>query len=100
MSKTRVLIVDDAIIDPENIRRRLAVREGEMDSETKTSLIVEAASEMRGPIVFAFLVLLLMLLASVTIPTWGCGGGRKPKDDWVPPMPKAKPVDDAEKGPG
>ncbi len=59
---TITLIVDDAIIDPENIRRRLAVREGEMDSETKMSLIVEAASEMRGPIVFAFLVLLLVLL--------------------------------------
>ncbi|MBE9475446.1 MAG: efflux RND transporter permease subunit [Chloroflexi bacterium] len=56
------IIVDDAIIDPENIRRRLRMHSGEMDSESKENIIVEAAAEMRGPIVFAILILLLVLL--------------------------------------
>jgi CzcA family heavy metal efflux pump len=56
------IIVDDAIIDPENIRRRLRLQEGEMDSETKENVILEAAAEMRSPIVFAILMLLLVLL--------------------------------------
>ena len=56
------IIVDDAIIDPENIRRRLRLHGGEMDSETKENIIVEAAAEMRSPIVFSILILLLVLL--------------------------------------
>jgi Cu/Ag efflux pump CusA len=56
------IIVDDAVIDPENIRRRLRMHGGEMDSETKENIIVEAAAEMRGPIVFAILIILLVLL--------------------------------------
>jgi CzcA family heavy metal efflux pump len=56
------IIVDDAIIDPENIRRRLRMHGGEMDSETKENIIVDAAAEMRSPIVFAILILLLVLL--------------------------------------
>jgi Cu/Ag efflux pump CusA len=56
------IIVDDAIIDPENIQRRLRSQERELDSETKEDLIVEAGAEMRGPIVSAFLILLLVLL--------------------------------------
>jgi CzcA family heavy metal efflux pump len=59
---TITLIVDDAIIDPENIKRRFSLQEGAMDGETKENLIVEAASEMRSPIIFAFLILLLVLL--------------------------------------
>jgi CzcA family heavy metal efflux pump len=57
-----VIIVDDVIIDPENIRRRLRLREGDLDSETKEDIITEAAAEMRSPIVFAVLILLLVLL--------------------------------------
>ena len=56
------IIVDDAIIDPENIRRRLRMHGGEMDSETKENIIVEAAAEMRSPIVFSILIMLLVLL--------------------------------------
>ncbi len=56
------IIVDDAIIDPENIRRRLRMHGGEMDSETKENIIVDAAAEMRNPIVFAILIMLLVLL--------------------------------------
>ena len=56
------IIVDDAIIDPQNIRRRLRLHGGEMDSETKENIIVEAAAEMRSPIVFSILILLLVLL--------------------------------------
>ncbi len=56
------IIVDDAIIDPENIRRRLRLQEGEMESETKENVIIDAAAEMRSPIIFAILILLLVLL--------------------------------------
>ena len=56
------IIVDEAIIDPDNIRRRLRMHDGEMDSETKENIIVDAAAEMRSPIVFAILILLLVLL--------------------------------------
>jgi Cu/Ag efflux pump CusA len=51
------IIVDDAIIDPENIRRRLRRHDGEMNNETKENIIVDAAAEMRNPIVFAILIL-------------------------------------------
>ncbi|MEE8567842.1 MAG: efflux RND transporter permease subunit, partial [Anaerolineales bacterium] len=56
------IIVDDAIIDPENIRRRLRMQDGEIERETKENIIVEAAAEMRNPIVFAILILLLVML--------------------------------------
>jgi CzcA family heavy metal efflux pump len=56
------IIVDDAIIDPENIRRRLRRHDGETYSETKENIIVDAAAEMRNPIVFAILILLLVML--------------------------------------
>lgn len=56
------IIVDDAIIDPENIRRRLRMRGEEVDDETIKGIIVEAGAEMRGPIVFAILILLLVLV--------------------------------------
>jgi Cu/Ag efflux pump CusA len=56
------IIVDDAIIDPENMQRRLRGQEGELEGEAKEDLIVEAGAEMRGPIVSAFLILLLVLL--------------------------------------
>ncbi|MGW8224580.1 MAG: efflux RND transporter permease subunit [Anaerolineales bacterium] len=56
------IIVDDAIIDPENIQRRLNGYKGELDGDAKENLIIAAAEEMRGPIVSAFLILLLVLL--------------------------------------
>jgi len=56
------IIVDDAINDPENIQRRLRSQGGELESEDKEDLIVEAGAEMRGPIVSAFLIMLLVLL--------------------------------------
>jgi multidrug efflux pump subunit AcrB len=56
------IIVDDSIIDPENMQRRLRSQKGELDSEAKEDLIVDAGAEMRSPIVPAFLILLLVLL--------------------------------------
>jgi Cu/Ag efflux pump CusA len=56
------IIVDDAIIDPENVQRRLRSQEGELEGEAKEDLIVEAGAEMRGPIFSSFLILLLVLL--------------------------------------
>lgn len=63
-----VIVVDDAIIDPENIQRALSRQEGDLDGSRKESIIVNAAAEMRGPIVSAFLILLLVLLPVFLIP--------------------------------
>lgn len=56
------VIVDEAIIDPENIRRRLRKHGLDAGEEKKEELIVEASVEMRSPIVFAVLIMLLVVL--------------------------------------
>ena len=56
------VVVDDAIIDPENITRRLRKQNKESGEETKEDKIVEAAVEMRSPIVYALLIILLVVL--------------------------------------
>ena len=55
-------IVDESIIDPENIRRRLRKHGVDSGEETKEEIIVEASVEMRNPIVFVILILLLLIL--------------------------------------
>jgi CzcA family heavy metal efflux pump len=54
-------VVDDAVVDPENVVRRLRRRHrGAGQGEVATDpAVVDAASEMRGPIGYATLILLL-----------------------------------------
>lgn len=53
-------LIDDAIIDIQNISRRLRGREAG-DDDSRARVIFEAALQMRGPIVYATLVLLLVI---------------------------------------
>jgi hypothetical protein len=43
---------------------------------------------------------LALLLASVSITAWGCGGRSKPADDYQPPVKSGQSQDAGEKGPG
>ena len=56
------IIVDDAIIDVENIARRLRQERQTGNDKATTTIILEAALEMRGSIIFATLIILLPLL--------------------------------------
>ncbi len=52
-------IVDDAIIDVDNIKRRLRQHRDEGDSRSTAAVIADASLEMRGPIIFATLIIVL-----------------------------------------
>ncbi len=56
------VVIDDAIIDVENIAKRL--REHRTDGSTRpvASIVRDASLEMRGPIVFATLILVLVVI--------------------------------------
>lgn len=56
------VIVDDVIIDPENASRRLRKHTKDVSGETKENNIVEAAVEMRSPITFALIIMLLVVV--------------------------------------
>ncbi|WP_374687091.1 efflux RND transporter permease subunit [Promineifilum sp.] len=55
------IIIDDAVIDVENIRRRLRQRR-EGSGQSITSTILEASAEMRTPIFYAVVILALVIL--------------------------------------
>ena len=57
-----VAIIDDAIIDVENIARRLRQARQEGSDKSTISIILEASLEMRGAITFAMLIVLLSVL--------------------------------------
>jgi CzcA family heavy metal efflux pump len=52
------VIVDDAIIDVENIVRRLRQRRREGSTESTASIILEASLEVRAPIIHATLIII------------------------------------------
>jgi CzcA family heavy metal efflux pump len=52
-------IIDDAIIDVDNIMRRLRRHHGEGGGRSTAAVIFEACVEMRSPVVYATLILLL-----------------------------------------
>ena len=55
-------IIDDAIIDVDNIARRLRQLRKEGTDKSPVRIVVEASLEMRGAIVFATLIMLLAVL--------------------------------------
>jgi Cu/Ag efflux pump CusA len=55
-------VVDDAIVDVENIVRRLRQSRTQGSTESTASIIVDASVEVRGPIVYASLVEISALL--------------------------------------
>lgn len=53
------ILIDDAIIDTDNIRRRLRQRREDGGGQTALAVIVDAAAQTRGPIVYATLIIVL-----------------------------------------
>ena len=64
------VIIDNAIIDVENITRRLGQyrQNGSPGNRSAASVIFEAVMEMRGPLVFALLITLLAVMPVFLIP--------------------------------
>jgi Cu/Ag efflux pump CusA len=57
------VVIDDAIIDVENIARRLRQhRQAGASGKSPATIVLEAAVEMRSPILFATLIILLAVL--------------------------------------
>jgi CzcA family heavy metal efflux pump len=53
------ILVDDAVVDVDHIRRRLAEHRESDEERSTAAVIVEAIREVRGPIVYATLILLV-----------------------------------------
>lgn len=56
------IVVDDAIIDIENIRRRLHENQAHPDPAQRLKVILEASLEVRTPIIFATLAIVIVFL--------------------------------------
>jgi len=56
------VVVDEAIIDVENITRRLRQARQERSDRSSAAIILEAALEMRSAIIYATLILLLIMV--------------------------------------
>jgi CzcA family heavy metal efflux pump len=55
-------VIDDAVIDVENIRRRLRERRGDGQDGSAAAVVLAAAAEMRSPIGYATLIIVLTTL--------------------------------------
>ena len=56
------VLVDDAIIDLENILRRLRVEPPPADLRSRLSIVTAASLEVRGPVIYATLVVIAVLV--------------------------------------
>jgi CzcA family heavy metal efflux pump len=56
------VVVDDAIIDIENIWRRLRQRQAEGSQKSKAHIVLDASLEVRSPIVYATMIIIAALL--------------------------------------
>src|SRR5207249_5987659 len=56
------IVIDDAILDVENIVRRLRQHRREGSDRSTASIILEASLEVRTPMIYATLIILLALL--------------------------------------
>jgi CzcA family heavy metal efflux pump len=56
------VLVDDAILDVENILRRLREYRGRGSTRSTASIILEASLEVRGPIVYATMIVVLAVV--------------------------------------
>ena len=55
------VVIDDAVVDSDHIRRRLATRPGADQGPAATEDVVEASQEVRRPLLYATLVLLVLV---------------------------------------
>jgi CzcA family heavy metal efflux pump len=56
------VVIDDAVIDAENIRRRIRARRRDAKDGSRAAVVAEAATEMRSPIGYATAIILLTAL--------------------------------------
>jgi Cu/Ag efflux pump CusA len=56
------IVVDDAVIDTDNIRRRLSQRGKDAGEVSRAAIVLEAAAQTRSPIGYATLILLLAVV--------------------------------------
>ncbi|GIF91912.1 efflux RND transporter permease subunit [Catellatospora chokoriensis] len=63
------VVVDDAIIDIENIMRRLRQARAEGSDRSVASIVLDASLEVRGPIVYA-----TMIIVAAAVPIFFLGG--------------------------
>ncbi len=56
------ILIDDAIIDTDTIRKRLRQRHEDGSERSVMAVIVDAAAETRGPIVYATLIIVLVVM--------------------------------------
>jgi CzcA family heavy metal efflux pump len=56
------IVVDDAIIDVENIMRRLRLARSEGDPRSTARIILDASLEVRGPIIYATLIVVVAVV--------------------------------------
>lgn len=56
------ILIDDAVIDADTIRKRLRLRREDGSERTVMAVIVDAAAETRGPIVYATLIIVLIVM--------------------------------------
>jgi len=61
------VLVDDAIIDIENIMRRLRLHAGSADSAQRLEVVRAASLEIRSPVLFATLAVLIVFIPVYTI---------------------------------
>ena len=62
------IIIDDAVVDVENVGRRLRQHQEEGSDKSSIAVILEAMLETRGPLGFALLIILLAVLPIFFIP--------------------------------
>jgi Cu/Ag efflux pump CusA len=68
MTVALAIIIDDAVVDVENVARRLRQHQEEGSDKSSTTVILEAMLETRGPLGFALLIILLAVLPIFFIP--------------------------------
>jgi Cu/Ag efflux pump CusA len=61
------VVIDDAIVDIENIVRRLREGDGQADANTRRAIIEQASVEVRAPVVYATFVLGLTMLPVILL---------------------------------
>ena len=63
-----VAVIDDAIVDVDNITRRLRQAGGQEGGPSTMAIVAEAAIEMRSPLLYATLIMLLAVLPIFFLP--------------------------------
>ncbi|UCG24400.1 MAG: efflux RND transporter permease subunit [Chloroflexota bacterium] len=68
MAAVLAIVVDDAVVDPENIAERLRQRRREEEDVSASKVILGAVLETRSPLGYALVIILLLLLPLFFLP--------------------------------